>query len=142
MNEIKILPIRDPQCPPAVKINPVHIKGALKLGRIIMPGNSDFPSFSSVHPDKYINRMVDYMYEDDRDALLIILRILAYSPAFIIRGLMHLIETGSKWGGMLGAPFRMLSIALKGLVFTIYYSDMTKDKAIFKKIGWDAKIVG
>ena len=142
MSNKDILQINEPQLPAAIQITPIHLKGALRLGSVILPGNNGFPEFHEVQPAKYMGRMIDYMYEDDREAILIILKLLAYLPKFLIKGLLYLIETGSKWNGKFGAPFRMISIALKGLVFTIYYSDMTEEKVIFEKIGWDAKIVG
>ena len=94
-----------------------------------------------IQADKYLNRMIDYMYEDDRSSILVVLQLFSIMPLFKIRWTMSLIESGSSWKGMLGAPFRMLRIALKGLIFTVYYSDMTEDQVIHKKIGYDAKII-
>ena len=141
MSSVNILPVNEPQYPKVVVIKPSHIKGMLKLGSVMLPTSDKFPDFKSINPEKYMNRMIDYMYEDDRGALLIILQILAISPRFIIKGLLNLIVWGSTWNGMAGAPFRMLQVALKGIIFTIYYSDLTEDKVIFNNIGWDAKIV-
>jgi len=81
------------------------------------------------------------MYDDDRSAILVILKLFSIMPLFKIRWTMSLIETGAKWKGMPGALFRMLQIALKGLIFTVYYSDVTEDQVIHSKIGYDAKIV-
>ena len=118
-----------------------HLKGVEKLGKVVMPDNSDFPAFSEIQAEKYLNRMIDYMYDDDRSAILVILKLFSIMPLFKIRWTMSLIETGAKWKGMPGALFRMLQIALKGLIFTVYYSDVTEDQIIHSKIGYDAKIV-
>lgn len=135
------LPLPDYQQPVKTVLTKSHLKGIEKLGKVVMPDNSDFPAFSEIQGEKYLNRMIDYMYDDDRSAILVILKLFSIMPLFKIRWTMSLIETGSKWQGMLGAPFRMLQIALKGLIFTVYYSDVTDDQVIHSKIGYDAKIV-
>jgi hypothetical protein len=135
------LPLPEYQEPQKTIFSKSHLKGVEKLGRVVMPDNSDFPAFSDINAEKYLNRMVDYMYEDDRSAILVILKLFSIMPLFKIRWTMSLIESCSKWKGMPGAPFRMLRIALKGLIFTVYYSDVTKDQVIHSKIGYDAKIV-
>ena len=135
------LPLPDYQEPSKTVLTKSHLKGVEKLGKVVMPDNSDFPAFSDIQAEKYLNRMIDYMYDDDRSAILVILKLFSIMPLFKIRWTMSRIETGSKWQGMLGAPFRMLQIALKGLIFTVYYSDVTNDQVIHSKIGYDAKIV-
>jgi len=135
------LPLPEYQVPSKTVFTKSHLKGVEKLGRVVIPDNSDFPAFSDIQSEKYLNRMIDYMYDDDRSAILVILKLFSIMPLFKIRWTMSLIETGSKWQGMLGAPFRMLQIALKGLIFTVYYSDVTNDQVIHSKIGYDAKIV-
>ncbi len=120
------LPLPDYQEPSKTVLTKSHLKGVEKLGKVVMPDNSDFPAFSDIQAEKYLNRMIDYMYDDDRSAILVILKLFSIMPLFKIRWTMSLIETGSKWQGMLGAPFRMLQIALKGLIFTVYYSDVTE----------------
>jgi hypothetical protein len=111
------------------------------LPSVILPKNVDLPDFSEIGPEKLINGMIDYMYPDDRGAILVLLKGFAIMPRFLIRCIMHIILGGSKWRGNAGAVFRMLQIALKGLVFTLYYSDFTENKAIHGKLGYDAKIV-
>jgi len=135
------LPLPEYQKPNKTVLTKSHLKGVEKLGRVVMPNDSDFPAFSDIGAEEYLNRMVDYMYDDDRSAILVILKLFSIMPLFKIRWTMSLIESGAKWKGMPGAPFRMLQIALKGLIFTVYYSDMTEDQIIHSKIGYDAKIV-
>ena len=140
-NKYTKLPLPEYQEPSKTVLTKSHLKGVEKLGRVVMPTDSDFPAFGQIQAEKYLNRMIDYMYDDDRSAILVILKLFSIMPLFKIRWTMSLIESGAKWKGMLGAPFRMLQIALKGLIFTVYYSDMTEDQIIHSKIGYDAKIV-
>ena len=143
MTELKHtkLPLAEPQKPASVEIKQSHIKGLYKLGKVIIPDFPGFPNFAETQPQKHINGMLDYMYADDRSAILIILSLFSGLPLFVIRWKMLFIDWGARWKGIAGAPFRMLQIALKGLVFTLYYSDFTEGKVIHGKIGYDAKIV-
>ncbi len=136
-----ILPLAEPQKPAKVKIKKSHLKGMYKLGKVIIAEHPDFPDFKDVESEKHINRMIDYMYDDDRGPILIILSLFSILPTFIIKWKMSFIDWGAKWKGAPGAVFRMLQIALKGLIFTIYYSDPTEKKVIHQQIGYDAKIV-
>ena len=136
-----LLPIEGEQIPSKTKLGKLHIKGMHRLAQVILPAASDLPSFEKVEPEQYVNGMIDYMYSDDRAAILILLNLFAFTPRFVIRGIMHTIEGGAKWKGSAGALFRMLQIALKGLIFTLYYSDFTEGKIIHKALAYDAKIV-
>lgn len=135
------LPLSEPQKPDQVKISNSQIKGLHKLGMAIIPGFPGFPGFIEVAPEKHLNRMIDYMYHEDRQAILIILSLFSVLPVFMIRWKISFIDFGAKAGGILGAPFKMLQIALKGMIFTLYYSDFTDKKLIHEKLGYDAKIV-
>lgn len=135
------LPLPDPQVPAKTKISKSQIKGLHKLGKAILPYFEGFPSFEQTEPEKHVNRMIDYMYPDDRQAILVILSMFSVLPVFIIRWKISFIDFGAKLNGITGAPFKMLQIALKGLIFTLYYSDFTDGKLIHGKIGYDAKIV-
>jgi len=135
------LPLAQPQIPVATEIKKSHIKGLYKLGKVVVSDFPGFPTFAETQPQKHINGMVDYMYEDDRSAILIILSLFSVLPLFVIRWKMLFIDWGAKWKGASGAVFKMLQIALKGLIFTLYYSDFTEGKVIHGKISYDAKIV-
>jgi len=135
------LPIPGAQEPAKTELDDKHLKGMFKLAAVVLPGESKLTDFKSVHPEQHINGMIDYMYPDDRGAILVLLKIFAIVPKFFIRGLMNMVEACAKWEGSAGAVFRMLQIALKGLIFTLYYADFTEDKNIHAAVGYDAKIV-
>jgi hypothetical protein len=143
MTELKYieLPLLKPQMPATTGLKKSHIKGLNKLGKVIIPDFPGFPSFEELNMEKYLNRMIDYMYDDDRGAILVILSLFSGLPCFVIRWKMQFIDWAAKWKGAPGAAFRMLQIALKGMIFTLYYSDFTEGKVIHEKIGYDAKIV-
>ena len=135
------LPLAAPQEPVVTQLTKSQIKGIYRLGKAVMTDHPDFPAFESLNPERYINRMIDYMYDDDKQALLFLLSLFSVLPVSVIRLKLKFIDWGSKWKGMAGAAFRMLQIALKGMVFTLYYSDFTEGKVIHEKIGYDAIII-
>jgi len=135
------LPIPEGQVPAHIEVSRIQLRGLIKLASVILPKNQDLPDFSEIGPEKLINGMIDYMYPDDRGAILVLLKGFAFMPRFLIRFIIRVIVGGSRWRGMAGAVFRMLQIALKGLVFTIYYSDFTENKVIHGKLGYDARLV-
>ncbi len=135
------LPISGAQEPAKTKVGEMHLKGMYKLAAVILPGESKLIDFPSVKPEEHIHGMIDYMYPDDRGAILVLLKIFAIVPKFFIVFIMHMVEAGAKWNGASGSVFRMLQVALKGLIFTLYYSDFTEEKVIHGAIGYDAKIV-
>lgn len=134
------LPIEGEQLPPKTPITRTHLKGLHKLAQAILPASQNHTAFEKTEPEKHINGMLDYMYPDDRSAILTILWLFAFLPVFKIRFLVILIEKCAKWPGMWGALFRMLQIALKGLIFTLYYSDFTPEKSIHQKLNWETKM--
>ena len=135
------LNIKSEQIPKNTVLKKSHIRGFFKLASVMLPEKSEFPEFKSLDPEQYINGMIDYMYSDDRSGILGVLTFFSVLPKFMISLIVRLIISGSNIKGGFGALFRMLQIALKGLIFTIYYSDYTGDKSIHNKIGYDAKIV-
>lgn len=135
------LPLPKPQYPAKSKLKKSQIKGLYKLGKVVISDYQGFPSFEEIKPEDYLNRMIDYMYDDDREPVMIILSLFSIFPLFIIRWKMKFIDWGASWKGSPGALFRMLQIALKGMIFTIYYTDVTDGKVIHENIGYDAKIV-
>jgi hypothetical protein len=135
------LSIPEAQVPVRIEVSRAQIRGLHKLASVILPKSQDLPDFSEIGPEELINGMIDYMYPDDRGAILVLLKGFAIMPRFLIRLIMHIIIGGARWKGAAGAVFRMLQIALKGLVFTLYYSDFTENKEIHGKLGYDAKIV-
>jgi acyl-CoA reductase-like NAD-dependent aldehyde dehydrogenase len=135
-----VLPLPGEQLPQKTMISKNQLKGLNRLAQVVLPQDSNYPGFQSIHPEKHLNGMVDYMYPDDRGAILIILGIFAYTPKFVIKLIMQFVEAGAKWPSYSGALFRMLQTALKGLIFTLFYSDFTIDKSIHQRIKWDAKM--
>ena len=112
----------------------LQTRGLNKLGDVIIPGEGIFPSFSSTGFASQVDRMLDYMYEDDREGLTLLMTLFAFMPSFFIRWIVLLSEKNAIFPDLIGAPLRMIQLGLKGLVLTLYYSNIEDSQKLGRKI--------
>lgn len=120
---------------------PTQYTGLLRAGDVLIPGDQQFPSFSQSRCVEHVDRMLAYMNESDLHAIQILLGLFRYLPKLVLRGIMALTDQHRRFPDVIGGPLRMINIAIKGLVMTLYYSDLTEGVSIYQLIRWDAKIV-
>ena len=123
-----------------------QIKGAKRCGDVIIPGDGkDFPCFSETGLIRHIDRMLDYMVEDDRDGLMLLFGLFAVLPKPAISLIMAMAKANAKFPNVLGAPLRQINIGIRGVFFTLYYSNIGNEdgvgKEIMKNIKYDTQIV-
>jgi hypothetical protein len=71
-----------------------------------------------------------------------LLSMFRFTPNFLIRGVMLITEHQRSFPEPLGQVCRMINLALKGIVMTLYYSDLgTGGPSVLEVIHWDSKIV-
>lgn len=124
------------------------IKGVVKLGNVVIPGDQDFPSFEEhfkkIKGEIQIDRMLDYLVAHDREGLKLLMPLISFTPSFLIKIIMNMVDNNQKYPELLARPLRFLYIGLKGLILTLYYSDLDAGNErrgpILKKIGWDAQM--
>ncbi len=120
-----------------------QLLGLLKLGDVVIPGDKHLPKFSETEFVLEIDRMLDYMEEEDLEGLKLLMSIFRPAPKFIIRLILQISEFHQSVPYFIGTPLRMIKLGLKGIIFTLYYSglkDTEKNgKRIHKIIGWDAE---
>ncbi len=109
-------------------------RGLNKLGDVIIPGEGIFPSFSSTGFSSHVDRMLDYMYDDDREGLTLLMTVFAFMPSFVIRWIVLLSEKNAAFPDVIGAPLRMIQLGLKGLILTLYYSNIDDPQKTGMKI--------
>jgi len=114
-------------------------KGLLRLGDIVIPGDSDLPSFSAAGGIKHVNSYIVNAPAEDISSLNMVLVILAIMPGFILRWLVHKMDNAATNNGPLGTTFRQLNIGIKGLVYSCYYNDNvgTPGERPIDKIGFN-----
>ncbi len=123
------------------QLTPTQLKGLLKAGDILIPGDGDLPSFSVAGCSGQVGRILPYMTDADRGGLLMLLALFHFLPRFVVHGLLALTERHARFPNAIGAVLRMINIGVKGVVMTLYYSDVGAGASIYDTIGWDAKIV-
>lgn len=118
-------------------------RGLLRLGDAVVPGDDAMPSFSESGAAAGVDRMLPYLHEGDRDSLLLLLDACAVLPRPAVRGIVALATGADRHPAPLAAALRMTNIGIKGVVCSLYYSDIAgpDQGRIHRAIGWDARIV-
>lgn len=99
------------------------IKGLTRIGDILIPGNDEFPSFSAFMCMDHIDGLVAYAPADDIQDLGMVLGILAVMPKGVLVWLVKTMSNAHKNNGPLGTLFRQLNMGIRGIVFSLYYSE-------------------
>ena len=124
-------------------LNDRQINGLLKLGDVVVPGDGVLPGFSETTFVNEIDRMFDYLSDEDREGVAMLLLVFNFIPKFCISWILSLSEM-VKGTNIISANLRMLNIGLKGIILTLYYSKIDdKDKfgeKIYHALDWDSKI--
>lgn len=115
--------------------------GLLKVGDILVPGDAQLPCFSAARCADQVDRMLAHMTDADRQGAKLLLSVFRFLPAFLIRAIMALTDHHRRVPAVLGAPLRLINIGIKGLVMSLYYSDVGEGPSIHSMIGWDANVV-
>jgi hypothetical protein len=122
-------------------LSPGQLAALAKVGDILIPGDAEFPPFSRSGSLEHVDRMLDHMYAADRNGVIALLSIFRFTPKFLIRGLLLLTEKQRSFPEPLGQICRMINLGLKGVVMTLYYSDLGSGPSVLRTIHWDSKIV-
>lgn len=122
-------------------LNETQMKGLLKVGDALIPGDADLPSFSASRCASQADRMLAHMHEPDRTAVKLVLTLFRFLPSFAVKGLMWMASRHRRCPELVAGALRMLTIGVKGMVVTLYYSDIGEGPSIHQVIGWDAKVV-
>lgn len=110
-------------------------KGLLKVGEIYCPKNGDFPSFSEAAGTPFLNNLVANVPEDDFSSLSLVLAIFSFLPQGILRWIIDTCTNAQHSGkdGLIPSTLRQLNLGLRGLCYSIYYSEFTNPNYTGKK---------
>ena len=103
--------------------SPRALRALNRLGDLLIPSNGEFPSFSDYGGLEHIDNIVAYAPIDDINDLNSVLGLLRWMPTFALRYLVRLMAGSADNRGPLGAPLRLLNLAIRGLVFGCYYAE-------------------
>ena len=99
----------------------------------------EFPSFSNSEFIEYLGRMSHYMTEDDREGLKLLSTLLGLMPRFKIRFLLYFVSLHHYFPSPIGSILRQINIGLRGVIFTLYYSDLDEG-IILNKLNYQTNI--
>lgn len=110
-------------------------KGLLKVGEIYCPGNGEFPSFKEAAGTAYLNNLVANVPQEDFSSLNLVLVIFSFLPLFILKWIINACTQSQNnlSDGIIPSTLRQLNIGLRGLCFSIYYSEFTNPNYNGKK---------
>lgn len=106
------------------------VKGLTRIGDILIPGEGEFPSFSEYMCMEHIDDLVHFAPEDDIKDLGMVLGIFSILPKSFLNWLVKKMAHSHKNHGPLGTLLRQLNLGVRGIVFSLYYSE--KPGAIYK----------
>jgi len=103
----------------SVFLSTTELKALKKIGDIIIPENNPFPSFSQTACIQHIDDVLSFLCDKDLADLKALLRFNAFLPTSIVSLALRLMNSS------LLSIFRLVSLGLKGLIMTLYYSNKT-----------------
>ena len=81
-----------------------------------VPGDEDLPSFSRLGCVAHVDRLLDFMPDDDLRGLQGVLSAASFLPRLLIAGLLRWLEAGLWPPGPWAAPLRVVRMSLRGIV--------------------------
>ena len=106
-------------------LTPGRLRGMLKMGDIIIPGGDGLPSFSQSGTIRDLDRVLDGLDRDDRENLLLLFGVLGVFPSPLSRLVIAMTKLHKALPTRVGAFLRFLELGVKGIFFSLYYSDKT-----------------
>ncbi|MES2962312.1 MAG: aldehyde dehydrogenase family protein [Bdellovibrionota bacterium] len=124
------------------RLSRLQAKGLQKAGDIMIPGDEVLPSFTRSGSIAAADRIVEFLTESDRAGLKGVAVLFAILPRPFVKGLLWLAANANRLPSFLAPPFRELNLGVKGVVMSLYYSDVSMDRKIQGALGYDAKVAG
>jgi hypothetical protein len=103
-------------------LNDSQIRALEKVGDIIIPESETFPSFSRVGCIEYIDNILEFTPEEELNDLKLLLNVLDKMPVKVVEKILNLTYKANMFPKILASNLRLVSIALRGIIFTLYYS--------------------
>jgi hypothetical protein len=122
-------------------LSPGQLRALRKVGDVLIPGDGNFPSFSRSGVAVHVDRMLDYVHASDRAGIKTLLGLFLFLPKTVIRLLLRITEHHRRFPGPVAAVLRLINTGIKGVVMTLYYSDIGEGPSIHQLIGYDARVV-
>jgi hypothetical protein len=110
-----------PPAPSAI-LGPRELRALVVIGDIMLPARGPLPAFSATGCIRYVDDLLRAMPEGDVADIRMVLRVLSYLPPRVAALALWKLGLHRALPGRPGAPLRLVEIALKGTVTSLYYS--------------------
>jgi acyl-CoA reductase-like NAD-dependent aldehyde dehydrogenase len=115
------------------------LRGVLKAGDLLVPRSQDFEGFSEKAFIGEIDRMVDFMPPKDREDFKLLMSVFAFLPRGALRSLLKKAEKPDALPGFLVPTLRKINLGVKGVAYTLYYSDLSAGGTIRRTLSWETR---
>lgn len=105
--------------------NALQLRSIERIGELYLPAHEDLPGFSASGCLEHIDVVLDEVHPDDRMALGLFLYVMRFTPLFLVEKFIVMMNHHERYPEPLAGVLRLLSMALKGIVMSLYYSGMT-----------------
>ena len=122
-------------------LTPRQQRGLLAIGDVLIPGDEQFPSFSRSDCAAAADRIFMDMPQGDRDRVRRLLGLFRFIPRVVLRPWFACIERYEGFPESLAPTLRVLSLGIKRVVMTLYYSDVGHGTSVHAVMEWDPRIV-
>lgn len=116
-------------------LSPAVWEGLRRLGEAVVPTTGE-PSFREIVREAHAAQAIAALPQKDRQDLLALLAILRWAPVRAIAAGLTLVALLRRVPGPLGRIARLLDLGLRGLVYTLYFSEEESLTAL----RWDAAV--
>ena len=99
------------------------IRGLNRIGDILIPGNERMPAFSNYSCIDHVDDLVHYAPQDDIKDLGMVLTFFSFLPHALMKWIVLKMSQGTMYNGSIGTLLRQLNMGIRGLVFSLYYSE-------------------
>lgn len=117
-----------------------QLKSLLRLGDLYIPGTDRLPSFSQSKCLQHLDVVMDGLHPDDVAGVRLLLVVLRFVPKFALRRLMSMMDRHDQYPEWVACPLRLVNLAFKGLVMSLYYSglpiDGSQSPTVLEQIGY------
>ena len=108
-------------------LSQTELRGLSRLGDIVVPGGYGQPSFSQTGCVSHIDELMAATPPADVKDFKLLMKAFSIAPVFVIRGILKLVDKNNRFPEPIAGLLRLLSIGIKGVVFSLYYSNKTRE---------------
>lgn len=105
--------------------NAMQLRSLERFGELYLPAHEGLPGFVESGCLEHVDIVLDEVHSDDRAALGLFLYVMRFMPLFLVEKFIVMMNRHDRYPEPLAGVLRLLSLALKGIVMSLYYSGMT-----------------